>query len=199
MDDEYDLIDDNTDDQVEEKVKGLVLALTLDNGALPPITPAVFTPPGLLKAMADNPILRDHIDAQLVEAMKPITMDDMRARVHRELDPMGMAIAIAQGLSIPVYTTKGATVEVKYVQVGMRERLSILKKLMEFVTDDSAAKQKQKQSIDNPGDAHAFLAMVKRAGQVADQALRDVRIINAEASRVEAEVSDEEKAALDGA
>lgn len=197
-DDEDELLDDDTDEQVEEKVEALLVALD-GAGVLPPPTPTAFVPPGLRAAMADNYHLKQSINEQLAAQFNPPTIDEIKARVHRELDPIGMAIAIAQGMTIPVYFIKDGMPQVKYIQVGNRERLSILKKLMDLVTRTEKSEKETRSPLDDPSNAHAFLAMAKRAGQVAEQALSKARIINVDTASVLSPPHPEEEDALDGA
>lgn len=151
----------------EDALKQLEAAL---QGDLRPLAPAVFIPPGVRALLADNRVARDAIAHHLNETFKPPTVQDDVVRIQRDLDPIGMAIAIAQGMAIPVYVPQDKGIVVKYVQVSTRERLKLLNRLMDRVLPAESPRKPGKpedpQGVLNP---NTFLDMVRQAADLANQ------------------------------
>lgn len=178
-----------------EAVSSILSALSLPTGDVM-LTPAVFIPPGVRLALAENPTQRELLQEKLQAGWKPPTIEEDRLRIQKELDPIGMAIAIAQGMSIPVYVPQaGGQVKVTYVQVPTKTRIQILRMLADRASPVPSRVGGKKDG--NPaleGAAQSFLAMVERAAQLSDSRRRPV----IEAEFCEVPPTEEEKRMFDG-
>ena len=182
-DEESDLL---PDDEAKEIVKQQMTQLTLAlDGELRPLTPAVYVPPGVRVQFAENKTEREILIEELAKkaAGGEVTYDDEILRIKREVDPVGMAIAIVQGMQIPVYVPQaGGGVKFSAVAVSTRERMKLLHKLLDRQLPPSSPRKPQK---DDPNDAaksdpFGFLGAVERAAALARHRLSQARIVNAE-------------------
>lgn len=187
-------------DAAGEALVSVVRAMDAQPGDIQ-LVPAVYVPPGLRIALADNRTQREIMGELLDAGWTPPTFEDEKLRIQQQLDPVGMAIAIAQGMALPVYQPQAdRSVKVSYVQVKLSERIKVMNKLLDRVMPaPTGAQKKPKENDDGKTDPHAFLAMVQRAGEIAQHALANARIVNADAAVVEADASDEEEDAIRGA
>lgn len=172
-DDEDDIDSAVVEGVAEDVLKQLEKAL---GGELTPLAPAVFVPPGVRMHLVDNRVARGVIENALKETYKLPTVDEQVVRIQREVDPIGMAMAIVQGMAIPVYVPKDGGVIVKYVQVSTRERMKLLKDLMGRVLPAEAPRKPAKPEDPNAGSLNpsSFLAMVEDAAKLARQRMIDV-------------------------
>lgn len=184
----FDEEDDDTDAEkagVKEAVKTTLVALDLAlDGDLRLQAPAVFIPPGVRPAFAQNRIEREILEERLKESFGSVDYENQLLRIERDLDPIGMAIAIAQGMAIPVFVpdAKGG-VKVSYVQPSTRERMKVLHKLIDrAMPAKSPVKTPEAKPPGEGGtDPVAFLALVQRAAQLARETMNGATLIDASA------------------
>lgn len=173
-----------TDDEADELVGTALATLNLAlDGELRPLTPAVFVPPGVRLAFAENSTAREILAEQIAKAGGgTVSYDDEVLRIHREVDPVGMANAIVQGMAIPVYVPQaGGGVKVSYVSVSTRERMKLLHKLVDRVLPPSSPRKSGKKDADEMAkdDPMGFLNAVERAAAHARARLNGARVLDA--------------------
>lgn len=175
------MTDEEEDELVGEEASTALqrLELALD-GDLRPQTPAVFIPPGLRVLLAGNAIEREIIRDELDKTFSKPSFEDNVLRIEREVDPIGMAIAIVQGASIPVYVPKDGGVTVKYVSVSTRERMKLLNKLADRVLPASSPRKSAKDDQPDPkDDPIGFIAMVQRGAEMARAIMNGATVVEA--------------------
>lgn len=185
---EEDLEDEDAVLPKEEADKLVSTALTTLNlaldGELRPLTPAVFVPPGVRLHFAENRTAREIIAEECAKAGGgTISYDDEVLRIHREVDPVGMANAIVSGMAIPVYVPQAAGgVKVSYIQVSTRERMKLLHKLMDRVLPPSSPRKAKGKDADElaKDDPIGFLAAVERAASLARHRMANARVVEHE-------------------
>ena len=177
------MIEDEEEELVDEEASTALqrLELALD-GDLRPLTPAVFIPPGVRLMLAGNGVERSIISEELDKTFGKPSFDDNILRIEREVDPIGMAIAIVQGASIPVYVPNGNEVKVKYVQVSTRERMKLLHKLADRVLPAASPRKigKPNDQPDAATDPVGFIAMVQRGAEMARAIMGNAKVIEAQ-------------------
>lgn len=183
MADEYDeddflSQDDDTGAAASTALANLELAL---DGPLRPLTPAVFIPPGMRVALAGTGTERQILEEAIAKGFGRATYEDQLLRIDRDVDPVGMAIAIVQGMAIPVYVPQaGGGVKVSYVSVSTRERMKLLNKLLDrTLPPQSPVKPGKKPEELAAEDPIGFLSAVQRAATLARQRMQEARVVDA--------------------
>ena len=173
------------DDEAKEIVRQQMTQLTLAlDGELRPLTPAVYVPPGVRLQFAETKTEREIIAEEIAKkaAGGVVTYEDEILRINREVDPVGMAIAIVQGMQIPVYVPQqGGGVKMGAVAVSTRERMKLLHKLLDRQLPPSSPRKPPKDDPSDKAksDPFGFLNAVERAAALARQRLSQARIIDA--------------------
>lgn len=93
----------------------------------------------------------------------PVSVEENLVRIQEEADPLGLLIAIANGMPIPNWVVgENGELSVEYTSAGLSERRQVAQRLAGMLIDNAVDKPKKGKTIEVAPDAE-WNSLVKNA------------------------------------